>query len=78
MTTLCVGCLFSYSIEMNLHLNRHIFSFKEPVSERRERFCRYLKLVILLCHFKTFEKSRTYVLLAYSFAFYAGYLYLLN
>lgn len=29
---------------MNLYLNRHIFSFKEPASERKERFCRYLKL----------------------------------
>ena len=29
---------------MKLYLNRHIFSFKEPASERKERFCRYLKL----------------------------------
>ena len=77
MTALWVGYMFSYSIGMNLYLNEHIF-FKEPVSERRKRFCRYLKLVILQCHFKNIEKSRTCVLVAYSFAFYAGYLYLLN
>ena len=29
---------------MKFYMNRHIFSFKEPVSERKERFCRYLKL----------------------------------
>ena len=57
MTALWVGYMFFYSIEMNLYLNRHIFSFKETVSERRERFCRYLKLVILLCHFKNIERS---------------------